>query len=339
MFACVGNESKRQMDDVCVYTLMTTHEACVNTHTHTHTERRIMCVSNVSLTPSQVNWREKQLRKVCLTIATIPPPPGSPQYPPLALSMRDKIHCLPYLPPLPPWLLLAPCSPCCPLAPTAPPLSPPHPPCSHPHSSPAPPAPLTTSPMAGSPITRPLGPSPPHLPPLPPSPVTPAPAHTSSARRWRLTPPNHETRKTSHSYLQQRHSHTRSHSNPHAHLIIGEAELNRGNPAHEDLRSPSPPLRTGSQSSVATRGSPGPAQRRQNHHLVRPHPLAPSSTHFPSGEQLAPESPVLRSSAYSSTHYDYPVRSNSLTYTERRASSEWAGFGILHYIIITSLQV
>lgn len=135
----------------------------------------------------------------------------------------------------------------------------------------------------------------------------------------------------SRSSLNKMYTHNRSHSNPHAHLIAVEAEARRsttspGPPPPETFvyRSPSPPHRASSQSSVTTqgnRGSPGAIQRRPHLHMRRHH-HPPTSLHTASGEQLAPESPVQRSSAYNSSHYDYPVRSNSVTYAERRASSK-----------------
>lgn len=135
------------------------------------------------------------------------------------------------------------------------------------------------------------------------------------------------------SSLNKIYTHSRSHSNPHAHLIAldGEPHRSTASPAPPPpetfvYRSPSPPHRASSQSSVATQGnhgSPGAIQRRPHLHMRRHHP-PPSSLHTASGEQLAPESPVQRSSAYSSSQYDYPVRSNSVTYmyNERRTSSK-----------------
>lgn len=135
------------------------------------------------------------------------------------------------------------------------------------------------------------------------------------------------------SSLNKIYTHNRSHSNPHAHLIAMEGEPLRttaspGPPPPETFvyRSPSPPHRASSQSSVATQGnhgSPAAIQRRPHLHMRRHHPL-PTSLHTASGEQLAPESPVQRSSAYGSSQYDYPVRSNSVTYMygERRTSSK-----------------
>lgn len=134
--------------------------------------------------------------------------------------------------------------------------------------------------------------------------------------------------------LNKIYTHNRSHSNPHAHLIAMEGDPHRstaspGPPPPETFvyRSPSPPHRASSQSSVATQGnhggSPGAIQRRPHIHMRRHHP-PPTSLHTASGEQLAPESPVQRSSAYGSSQYDYPIRSNSVTYmyAERRTSSK-----------------
>ncbi|CAI8023236.1 hypothetical protein GBAR_LOCUS13589 [Geodia barretti] len=207
---------------------------------------------------------------------------------------------------------------------------------------------VTSTPSLLSPALLPPSPCPPHFPNggalhhSTPRPLTPTSQSPTLSRNTSLSSSlifqdmeqqdnsdsaPRPTRSSAHSYLAQRHSHIRSHSNPHAHLIMEGAEPRRSSPGPppDDVRSPSPPHRANSQSSVAMLGSPGSTQRRPNHHMRRPRPLAPGSTHMVGGEQLAPESPVLRSSAYSSSHYDYPVRSNSLTYSERRASSKLSG--------------
>jgi hypothetical protein len=204
---------------------------------------------------------------------------------------------------------------------------------------------VTSTPSLLSPALLPPSPCPPHLPNggapyhSTPRPLTPTSQSPTLSRNTSLSSSlifqdmeqqdnsdsaPRPTRSSAHSYLAQRHSHMRSHSNPHAHLIMEGAEPHRSSPGPppDEVRSPSPPHRASSQSSVAILGSPGSSQRRPNHHMRRPRPLAPGSTHMVGGEQLAPESPVLRSSAYSSSHYDYPVRSNSLTYSERRTSSK-----------------
>ena len=216
---------------------------------------------------------------------------------------------------------------------------------------------VTSSTSLLSPSVLPTSPCPPHLPNggLPayhstPRPLTPTSLHSPTLSRNTnlcvLSPESSEVNDGGSSemrgtgkgarYLHKGdlYSHHRSHSNPHAHLIALEASNQRkssppgpppGGAPQEEFRSPSPPHRAGSHSSVVPpqTSSPGSVQRRTHYGMRRPHPPHPGPTSLTaSGEQLAPESPVQRSSAYSSSHYEYPVRSNSLTYTERRASSE-----------------
>ena len=207
---------------------------------------------------------------------------------------------------------------------------------------------ITSSPSLLSPSLLPTSPCP-HIPNggapyhSTPRPLSPAPHSPTLSRNTSLSssllyhePDPHDegcvegnSRATSgtnsgHVHLPKRYSHMRSHSNPNAHLIAVEVDHRRGSPGPlaadqpevSICRSPSPPHRTSSQSSVTIQGSPGAVQRRTHHTKRR------SQLH--SGP-LTPESPVQRSSAYSSSHYDYPIRSNSLTYAERRASSECTG--------------